>query len=798
MEQEPNSQNDRPHDNNNIPSKKEKINSNSQKEIFLQKAIHYLKTRGGIATIEEMFKIAETVWEKYSWTKTKLEKIRDLLVQSNQALQIDIAVPHPKPVKIYEGRHKVQRTIFFALPNESYERSVERAKSILQGMTNQALQLEKEKSKIKKRKQQEQLKIQNEDSSSHQPQNIVQNLDQNNSNIFEDTQNPLNLKTIDEKKQFECLNPLYFSSRRHQAQILHFFIITTFGLNAFTISDLFEHFTVDLYLKLFNGLSIPRIFVKEPRLCSILLPYLPKQYQELFHFEKAPTPLGKLLKFLSNTLKILINPTFDTFQALSCVSIEFPNDITCTFDISTPEGVIDFWKAYLLSELFESSDTLGSLFLKHYMIKPQASNLFLTTSLRNILLPLNYKIFPYNFFSTEELVRKLAINWVFLKNSLIALNFSKIPDFKQLWNESLAYKVSQSPVLTFNSIPQNLRKIETISDEQFEVIIKNLEQKTALAIITGISEISTGNCFLEGNHPWSKINSLFQQYSPQDLEFNAGKVHMNLYPHYRDYRDLYDETRAFFLANSDNAYSQFLAFHFSEDFSSDQFNNISNNNLRNNEKIQMMVHEINEHFRIWKLGRKMPPFLGELVERLKIVLFSQKYNFPVSVLTKFLYEIDTSDSNLEEAILFLQLCGFLFLSHERVYTFNRMKLTDLAPLQDKDHFKKLNDVDRYVKLYALSSFDLNASSLFYLLNNENEFHFDIQFNSDIELFQSFTNVRSLSAFVKKILYSFHDQINPLLSYIPYPSIRFIANPNENKNLEEINLNNKEKEKKQLK
>lgn len=710
-------------------------------ETFKVSVIDFIK-ENGIGSMLDIYNIAKKIFPRIMWCSSKLEELSNFLIKEASLFQIDLAVPYHKPVIIYPGHHACSSTSFFVSneTSDDHVADVEKAKNILEGLTNKGVEIS-----IQKRRKKKGSKTNNE-----KEQNIIDIILQDVPDEEDATQKTDNiLKIHDKLNSKELLFNGFIPLKRIHFQILHLHIFHTFGTNPFTIDELMKTFSFDLYTKIIGVKKIPKIFLREPKLRHILVSCFPKRIKDMINYEDFEKHLNLILRNSSNTkgsfFFLAYHQENNTYQQYKSITYSFFNNMKITFTFNKESQVIDFHKTFQILNLMENVDPHScQLWFKRYSMERSLRNR--ETQFTKVLVESNINesnpdTFPYTFPQVEKFIGKLGLNWIQIQKTIEQR-------FPNIDKKNIKYPKT-GPISDFcdmkSDFEPNLSLLFDKMDTKDFMFLKNLDKTVIFNYLSAISTILPNGFIGSLPRPWTKIIDIIHDVTDMKKEdiiksstpFN---YHTFLLSKYRDYRDLYFYT----VSSSSYEHSNF------------------NGNSKN--LIELTTNEYYSLFNILNLRFRIKPSIGELIERLKIISLCSGSFYINKKAKKLLNDIDHSDLN--EAVFFLKLSKFLNQklssgnenSNNTIFKCSKKTLSELSISLPIDYFKNLKTINELSKNPdALSRSETNNSSCTYFLDDETPVSIELlppKISSIDEKNLSLTpNKSSMSVTAKKIKFS---------------------------------------------
>lgn len=585
-------------------------------ERFTDVVREYIQTHDGIASICEVFEAGRAVNPRLAWTTPKLEEIARVLVKDNEFFRIDLTIPGGKPLAIYPGHHKLTSTTFFVpnTPDLDHSQSVERAKAILDDLIAKATSSAKKKTRRKPK-----------DEDLPEPKPVVY--------------------TPNQFRSKECLAHGYIPMRSVQYQMFHMFLMSTYGGRVFTIADVERDITVDLAIKLVGAVSVPPVFLIEPKLLSITVGCLPPAtVTEMFGENTLSKTLEKFIFYAAHVgyrkhvHGFLSGTPQGGFRVEPFVVCELEGQFTKLFDCRVLERITAFHRLEKLLSLMEFIDPhTNHLWMKRYGMSLNFRNSpsSVAKAFVQALVKPPYDVsWPYFHYEAEDLVAKSCVNWANLQTVLLQI-YTKNTKEVDAKPKSTTTRVAAflSGKEEFEPNPDSLFDQKTVEDFQF---LAGLDVVTVFNNLAAAVVVMANGITTKLPRPWSTVRQYLEKLSKNSVaDWQKGMVistiHGQYLTMYKDYKDLYEYNVAC------NSREQMARTSF--------------------ESILLTTSEFNYLMNISSKRLHVPVVMGELIERLKIVLLCQSKDFVESSARVFLSEIRNSD--LDEAVFFLKMTRFL-------------------------------------------------------------------------------------------------------------------------------------------
>ena len=603
-------------------------------ERFTAAVREYIASHNGIASICEVFEAGKETGLRLPWTTPKLEEVAHVLVKNNEFFRIDLNIPGGKPLAIYPGHHKVTSTTFFVpnAPGADHAQSVERAKAMLDSLVEEAQRVVREKKAQPKPKRKRNREL--------------------------DAPKPL-AYSPNQFRAKECMANGYIAMRSVQHQILHLFLLQTYGGRTFEMSDIMRDISVDLVLKLVGVKDLPSVFLLEPRLRFLTLGCLPAAMKDqLCAGKEAEKIMQKLLLLSAAAGKgkaqyaytVLKNPKSarQVFELLPSAKVEFEGQFTKIFDCRTVEGIVEYHRALELFELMEFIDPhTNDLWSKRYtmMINGRNAPTTLSKQVVRTLVKEPYDVtWPYFHFEVEDFVKATGLNWITLQSTLLQLFERKKDSDKK--KSSMKEEIEQKRCSTktraalflkgteeFEPNPESLFDKKSVDDFMF---LKGLDLATILNNLVASAVFVANGVITKLPRPWTVIRGYLETLSTESVDDWTKRValnnlHRQFLTLFKDYRDLYEYNVACNVRN--------------------QISKMST------ETLTLTTQEFNNAMNLATKRLQVPVELGELIERLKIVLLCPPQEFAGASARHLLNEI--RNSGIDEAVFYLKLTQFL-------------------------------------------------------------------------------------------------------------------------------------------
>ena len=375
---------------------------------FKASIIEFIKEKG-IASMQEVYDVSNQYLHML-YATSHFEKLASFLVTNCGCFRIDLAIPNPKPLAIYPNHHKISSTTFFVLEkaDDNHLADVEKAKQILKELTEAALIAENEKKKKTKKK-----KVKTID-----PDLVPVEKEENTTKYREN-----------QFRARDCMVNGFIPMKSVQMQMMHQFILDTFGSNPFTIQQFIDNMSLDFMSKVVGIKHIPEVLLKDIRLRHILVSCLPKRIQDQIQLSEAPQVLSQNFKRISDFnfgrfgRQFLTKINDDTYQLFDSIKINFLDKFEVSYNFTSQEQVNEFHFMLQIVDLLENIDPHSySLWLKRYSIegKLRCDPTCITRKIIDMCISFPYNVtFPFFFSQVERFISLHGQNWCNLKSTLL-------------------------------------------------------------------------------------------------------------------------------------------------------------------------------------------------------------------------------------------------------------------------------------------------------------------------------------------------------------------------------------------
>lgn len=385
---------------------KSRKNKSTKWDNFKKAVINYIK-ENGIASMQDVYEVSNN-YLHILYTTPHLEKLASFLVTECGCFRIDLSIPNPKPLSIYPNHHKISSTTFFVLEkkDDNHFEDVEKAKQILNELTQAALNLENERKKSKSKKE---------------------------------SKTKVELNIVEEEKTFtkyrenqfrarDCMLNGFIPMTPVQLQMIHLFIFDTFGSKPFTIQELINNMSLDFMSKIVGIKHIPEVLLRDIRFQHILVSCFPERIQNQIQLSEAPEILSQNFKRMSNYAFGRFNRQFltvvnnDMYQLIDSMKFNFMDQFEITYNFTSHDQINEFHYMLEIVDLLENIDPHSfSLWLKRFSIerKPRGEPTNITRKIVNSYISFPYhNSFPFFFPQVERFISTYGQNWCNLKASL--------------------------------------------------------------------------------------------------------------------------------------------------------------------------------------------------------------------------------------------------------------------------------------------------------------------------------------------------------------------------------------------
>jgi hypothetical protein len=527
----------------------------------------------------------------------------------------------------------------------------------------------------------------------------------------------------------DCMAHGYIAQRRLQLQILHLFLLQTFGGHSFTVDSILAHVSVDLALKLVGIRELPLVFVKEPRLRFVLMRCLPAALRaEMDEMMGTANGLAKLLMMVSGSMTtesefffLRTSPDRQQFWLVPRAIVQFEN-AQIVFDWASPHDVIEFYRLIEMVDLVESIDPHShTLWDKRYGMLRNGRNAQTSLSkavCKQIVREPYRKSFPWFHHEVDKFVAKCGQNWINLQTSL-----EHIFDRDEVRRAVKLKQTSQNGKIAhfcdgpgdFQPTPTLLFDSKRITNYRF---LKGLEPASVFNYLAALSALVASGLQVPLPRMWAKVlvwvETLTQMTKHELLNgFVASTFHYWLSGCFKDYRDMF----AFNLAH----------------LSAAQFTKVVN-------PIELSTSAYNSIMILSTRRLNMRSDLGELIERLKVVGLCPVSRFASKQAKEFLNNIP--GDTIDEAVFYLKLSGFFTASAipgepEGRFRCAKRALNELRTLKYSPFYTKI------LELFALSK-DPNQKSAAESTMSTCAYFLDFEADFTLELLPPASNGLDLS------------------------------------------------------
>ena len=245
-----------------------------RKQEELEKEVYELVSTNGYATIEDVYEVYLGKYGRKSWSGELLARLSKCVLSKGRTKKLELAITG-NPVAIYQGRHAVGQAVFFVDVNEDESAAIEKCTNMLNDMIRAAEGRKREKHLQKVRNASERKK---QNGRKHiVPEKLIIGA------IRRVTSQSL---TVD--------SPGFVSSKMVRLSMLHHFLFVTFS-GPFTISDVLDNMSTELFMKIVGVMSTPSVVEKEPKLRFLLLKCLPENMRLEIDVDRAKPKIKKFL-----------------------------------------------------------------------------------------------------------------------------------------------------------------------------------------------------------------------------------------------------------------------------------------------------------------------------------------------------------------------------------------------------------------------------------------------------------------------------------------------------------------------
>lgn len=621
--------------------------------------VYALLQEKGIATIEEMFNCAKEVFEKFVWSTQTIENLSRYLMSCPEFYRIVLRVKDNKPLVLFPGHHKVDSTSFFVLKKDDQTEDLAKADALMEQLiANAPKPTKKKKGGTRKANNapNEMIDPQEEALKVAPPEKIV--------------------ITAKMDKNMTCHSTVsrnygYINSKRIRSQLIHEYIARQFGYQKFSLSECIENMPLSLFAEIGGIEQFPRVLKEEPMLFNVIIKCFPKKFLDKLNYQSGYDDIVSLLNSLTDgkaNNKILAK-NGAKYSLLKDITIIFPPVFQEQFQLGKLEDIPRLWQSFMIIELLEQVDpNSNALWKKRFLLHFEKQT-------SQFMKPAKYYIekfikqneiakeFPLNCFKLEEFLKKVGLNYGFLEGHLMSMyNSNKDDIVKQFVPKSgpvsLFCRGESSDGLQFTINPESI--IDHIDPNSFKWI-KDVKAHVALNYFTSLFSVSPRGALISTPRRWNSILELIKTYgSPTEQELHqlqkTHSAHLFSIAYHRDYRDLFNYNMATASITAKKISSKADGF-------------------------VLMTSDYNWRNSILRLGWKMDPSLGEMIERMRMVSLCPYSIFRASKAEQILTAID--DSKVNEAVIFLKFTKFLSkpadegAGSESPYRFSRCSIMEL-------------------------------------------------------------------------------------------------------------------------
>ena len=558
-----------------------------------------------IINSDQIYNIYYQKYGKKNWGSGLLQKLYKIIDSDDRLTQVDLLVPSENNEKVilFKGHQGIKQVSFFVM--SSMDDKIKRCTEELNSLLKNAAHKKKSKGETKKIK-----------NNPHNTLDLGMNFIKQK-NITRSTSQSLIMKS-----------PGYISSKVLRCHLLHRFLFDTFGLNCFSIDNIYQNMPIDLYFKIIGSIKIPKILIQYPSLRFVLIKSFPIRILEEIDFDFDFTQIRLLLNKLEKGFKVCIfqNNKYKLIGSfLICDSlISFP----LYFDrINHKFNDIDlFWRFVELSNKKENNDVHSNNLWKKrwtvqsYFMNPPEEK----TVLKNLVKKILFYSHSVRFY--DELVHILGYE----KN--LFLDF--VPSFNNLLlanDDSIVLKFCQNFSFQQPQIKKcscfKLKDYANINDYEDNIQILKLIFKQVCK-----ERVTTNGVIHKIPINWNKIilKAGLKHITSSSLKT---KIHNLVYAN-----------------NEMNSKKKYIL------SSTVQSAFLPNENRSESDFFPLNTNQILNYFDIFSKQFVIDNSIGELIEAVKRIIICNQFYYYSSCAEALLY--NCKFKYLNEAILFLKMTNF--------------------------------------------------------------------------------------------------------------------------------------------
>lgn len=622
---------------------------NQMWQQFGEAVTEFIPTNEGIASMNDVFQIAAGIFPNLIWSTPRLEELAKYLTKNNHCSRIDLHIDYDKPLSLYPGHHKMSSTTFFVLSNSESSNEdgeamqisdINKAKRLLDSLVQNAIE------EAKKKKTHPKTAKNNESNQAKETKLISETESTNAENMKRSC--PLLV-------QYD-----YIPMRKIRGQILHDFVLDTFGTKPFCIDDLLDQMSFDLAAKIAGVSVAPSFLLAEPKFRHILLKCFPDRILDQIDFEEIREGLyhiitlhccmkGLPLRFYSLFHCLSPNPHLtgkerftDLYELVPQATIDLFKSIEFTYDLLDDVQFRNFYEHFRAIELIENIDPHSFLlWMKRYSFnrsyRSTPSIVGKAIAEKAIHEPYQFT-FPFSYAEAEDYIAEHGINWVNSLHSITTIYKSAerlINDCKMDPQSGPIYEICENiSEQNFKTNPELYINSLTASDFKF---LEGLDKNVVFNYLSAMMNLTPQGLILNLPKPWNHILEIHKEITNIDKEdFLNNTVpqnyHMFLMNTYRDYSDFHHYLIA------------------KRSIESKKFN-------ENSESVELCTSDYLSRFNLTRVRFNLTHSLAELIQYLKIILLTPSEFYIPSRGKQILAEID--NKQIEEAVLYLKLSKFM-------------------------------------------------------------------------------------------------------------------------------------------
>lgn len=574
----------------------------------------------GIVDQEQMFEIYKSFRPKTLWYTELFEELSNLLIKSGKVHRILIELD--KPSKVYANRHRYTTISFYVRKKENgdYTEKTEESRRILQQLINDQNEARKEKKVVITKKG---------------------NMD------FKHTRQTLYAKYG------------YISKKRVAQNILHKYLVKTFGFSCFSINDIMNLMPLSLVATLV-GFEIPDFFKIKPELMNLSLESFPNEFISdvidiTFTTAYIEDLLQNIVGKIQGTTPLVSDPEKNVYKCYRFCKVDFCG-IVYDFDFIYSKQVDLFWNIFYCYHLINSSDSNLFAFWK----KRYSADIF----------PIEYIKWQINRYS-ESGVNEYAFSYfdMYRISLLVCSDLIHTAHTFSHISSSSKVKYDYSKLLTIMSLRDDFKVLPSYHfDENNSFEYEFVKSRGPVSFLNYLASLYclTGSGIISYHIiKWNVLYSILNKYFTLENEWQSRSLssfhsnHMKI----KYYNDLF----CYNVATNSYNIREFIT--------SDKF-------------IFLSTSQYLKRMNIDKLCLTMNYLLGETLERAKTILLSKQNSFSNITEYEFLYSINSYDDAIKEVLIALKYSRF-HSAKDGKFKIRKSRVVVLNPKKPQQYFDNI-------------------------------------------------------------------------------------------------------------